>query len=205
MTERSRIFLVRHATSVSNHIGVYSEDLEEPLNSRGRNEAQLISNAFESTRVEKIVSSPFMRVRQTAEPVAASKSIKMIVDPRFAELSLGPWAGLRAAEIQQSFSEEWKIWRERPTELQLPGRENLDSLRARASEAFDELTLNYRCVAVFTHDAVIRVIVAHVLAVSNDVYRSIPIANASISLVVSSGSRHELHLLNSLCHLRGLA
>ncbi len=204
MASRSRIYLVRHATSTSNDLGSYSEDLDEPLSARGESEARSVADAFRSAYLEKIICSPFKRVQQTAEPVARNKGIEPLIDWRFSELSLGPWAGLHTSEIQAQFAEEWRIWRERPEALRLAGREDLETLRARVATAFNELALENLSMAIFAHDAVIRVLVAHVLNVSNSIYRSIPIANASISLVISTPERHELHLLNSCSHLGDL-
>ena len=204
MPDASRTFLVRHATSTSNDLGTYSGDVSEPLSRQGVQEAKRLAGAFTSVGLDKIVCSPFVRALQTAERIAKNKHLHPIVDRRFSELGLGPWDGLHNTEIERRFSDHWKVWRERPESLQLPGREELSMLRARVSPAFDELILQGESVAIFTHDAVIRVTVAHILGVPNSIYRSIPIANASISLVVSTRERHELHLLNSCSHLRGL-
>ena len=54
---------------------------------------------------------------------------------------------------------------------------------------------------IVTHDAVIRVIVAHVLGASNSIYRRFEIGNASLSIVRTTDGNDRLITLNDTSHL----
>ena len=70
------LMLVRHgaAGSRSEWSG---DDALRPLSRRGQRQAEALAEAFADREIERILTSPFLRCRQTVEPLASSLGIKI--------------------------------------------------------------------------------------------------------------------------------
>lgn len=81
-----RILFVRHGESVANAKGLIGEP-DTPLSEKGREQAHATGQILGAENVTQIISSPFLRARQTAEIIAAelglpSSAIKILHDLR---------------------------------------------------------------------------------------------------------------------------
>jgi phosphohistidine phosphatase len=67
-----RIYLIRHGNAVDPGTPSYDEDSQRPLTERGRDKMNKIASALKKMKVKPdlIVSSPYVRARQTAEILA---------------------------------------------------------------------------------------------------------------------------------------
>ncbi len=67
-----RIYLIRHSNAVDPGTPGYEEDSQRPLTERGRDKMNKIASALKKMKVKPdlIVSSPYVRARQTAEILA---------------------------------------------------------------------------------------------------------------------------------------
>jgi phosphohistidine phosphatase len=67
-----RIYLIRHSNAVDPGTPGYEDDSQRPLTERGRDKMNKIASALKKMKVKPdlIVSSPYVRARQTAEIVA---------------------------------------------------------------------------------------------------------------------------------------
>lgn len=70
------IFLVRHA-SAGDRSRWHLDDIERPLDERGREQASRIADFFADSAVRAVWSSPATRCSQTVEPVAAVHSLNI--------------------------------------------------------------------------------------------------------------------------------
>ncbi len=61
-----RIYLIRHGESEANHKGI-KQDAEDPLSSRGREQARFLAHRVERLPIDVMIASPYARTRQTAE------------------------------------------------------------------------------------------------------------------------------------------
>lgn len=76
-----------HAKSRSNWDG---DDLDRPLSKRGLREAAAVPDVVGAFGPTRILTSPAVRCRQTAEPLAEVLRIDVEIEPAFAEESSGP-------------------------------------------------------------------------------------------------------------------
>ena len=70
--DTSIAWLIRHGESVANAGGAVSSFSEIPLTARGRQQAELFAARFDELSADPptlIVQSPYLRARQTAEPL----------------------------------------------------------------------------------------------------------------------------------------
>ena len=58
-----------------------------------------------------VLTSPLQRCRNTAEAIAAEVGAPVVVDERLIDGVLGDWTGLRAAEIEERWPDEFASWR----------------------------------------------------------------------------------------------
>ena len=79
------LYLLRHAHA-GNPDAWTGDDAERPLSAKGRGQADRLARYLASIelKLDAIVTSPKVRARQTAEPVAAALGVKYITDARLA-------------------------------------------------------------------------------------------------------------------------
>jgi 2,3-bisphosphoglycerate-dependent phosphoglycerate mutase len=73
-----RIFLIRHCEASG-------QPPEANLTEKGFSQAQELAVFFSNVRVDRIISSPFMRAIQSIEPLAEKMRIKVEIDERLSE------------------------------------------------------------------------------------------------------------------------
>ncbi|GGA28110.1 histidine phosphatase family protein [Psychrobacillus lasiicapitis] len=73
-----RIYIIRHCKA---------EGQEENANltSEGYNQAMMLRDYFENMKIDKIISSPYVRAVQSIKPLAESKEMDIIKDARLSE------------------------------------------------------------------------------------------------------------------------
>lgn len=77
------IHLVRHASAGARGSG--SADLERPLDEEGHEQARRLVEALADSGIERILTSPALRCRQTVEPLAAKLGIEIEMVPDLVE------------------------------------------------------------------------------------------------------------------------
>jgi broad specificity phosphatase PhoE len=85
----------------------------------------------------------------------------------------------------------------------MPGGESLGEVRERTVRAFGRImdkSEGEMALAV-THDVVVRLLAAHSLGVSADIYRRLEVGNASITVMERDGVKLRLRVLNDTGHL----
>jgi phosphohistidine phosphatase len=67
-----RLYLLRHATAVPHGTPEFEHDADRPLTEEGREQARRAADALKRLKiaVDAVITSPFVRAVQTAEPVA---------------------------------------------------------------------------------------------------------------------------------------
>jgi len=84
----TRIFLVRHAEAEARGSWI-GDDLQRPLDKRGYRQAEKLAAVLAHEPLERILSSPAVRCRQTVEPLAAARHIEIEDQPALLEGT--PW------------------------------------------------------------------------------------------------------------------
>ena len=74
------LYLIRHARAAERGAR-YPDDTERPLVAKGEAQARLLAEAFErlGVRFERVTTSPWLRARQTAEPLRALTGSELVV------------------------------------------------------------------------------------------------------------------------------
>ncbi|HYG58282.1 MAG TPA: histidine phosphatase family protein, partial [Symbiobacteriaceae bacterium] len=73
-----RLFVIRHCRAEG-------QPPEAPLTPEGRQQAEVLADLLSQQGVQRVIASPFLRARQTAEPLARRLGLPVEVDSRLAE------------------------------------------------------------------------------------------------------------------------
>jgi probable phosphoglycerate mutase len=149
----TRMLLARHGQSEWNALGRWQGQADPPLSALGRRQA--LAAADRVGTVDAIISSDLDRALTTAAIIAEAIGVgPVLVEPRLRERTAGEWSGLTRDEIE----EQWPGYlaeHRRP-----PGFESDESLRARTTEALDDLAALHPDaeLLVLTHGGVVYVL-----------------------------------------------
>ena len=197
------VLLVRHGQTESNITGYFMGWSNEDISDPGYAQVRSLSSRLAEFPVATIYTSPLKRAMNTARILAEPHKLELNVLDDLTEIGLGDWQGLHRDEVSQKWPEIWKQSRIDPSVVTFPNGENFQQLTKRAVRAFNRIVAdntNGHTLAV-THDAVIRVLAAHVLGTSNSIYRHMEINNASLSVMRVEDDRMRLVTLNDTAHL----
>ena len=92
-----RVFLIRHGETNSNVKGIIQGQLDTPLNSFGRLQANATADRFSTIKIDRIITSPLQRARHTAEAIASKQAgvakVQVEQDDRIQERGFGTLEG----------------------------------------------------------------------------------------------------------------
>ena len=199
------LILVRHGQTDWNVNGRYMGWTDEALNKEGVRQAERVAQRLDRWPISAVFSSPLKRAVRTAEIVAGRHSLPVQTIEELGEMRVGAWEGMFAGDIAAKYPELWKTWRANPGDFRMPGGESLGEVRERTVRAFGRIMdkSEGRMVLAVTHDVVVRLLVAHSLSVSVDIYRRLEVGNASITVIERDGEKLRLRVLNDTGHLEG--
>ncbi len=158
---KGHILLVRHGESEGNRDRIFTITPNVPLTARGREQARRAAEIIgEQFAVQRVVSSPYLRARQTAKIVAGVLRVPLVIDEAFREQDLGRLAGRPYEAVLEDPAFEFaRRWEWRP-----PSGESLVDVRARVAPAFDRLAAAHpwEDIALVSHGGVMFALWAHV-------------------------------------------
>ena len=156
-----RLVLIRHGESAGNRDRVFTRTPEVPLTDAGRAQvlraAELVAARYLPVAV---VSSPFLRARQTAAILAERLALAVRVEKDLREQSFGELAGQPYAALRDASDyDPARYWLWRP-----PGGETLVEVAARAGAALDRVAAGApgNDVVVVSHGGVMMALWRHV-------------------------------------------
>ena len=154
----SRLVLVRHCEPEEEARGRCYGSLDVGLSDAGIRHARELAVRLENGGA--VWTSPRLRARQTAAPLAAAAR----VDDDLRELDFGELEGRTYDEIAAGEPALYRAWMETPTRVKFPGGESWADLKARVLRSLDRIELGGDAVVV-THGGVIRAALSEWLAI----------------------------------------
>jgi broad specificity phosphatase PhoE len=104
------ILLARHGETDWNREGRFQGHADPPLNDTGRAQADELAARLAGIDFVAIYSSPLRRALETAQVVAAVRSLEPVPVEALREVDVGSWQGLTRAEIETRFPEQFADW-----------------------------------------------------------------------------------------------
>lgn len=166
------------------------------LSSKGREQAVSISNFFKTRRLDLIFSSPLERTIETAKPLATEKNLQINTDDSFLEIDFGDWTGKNFNELE--FDNRWKQFHFFRNGCKIPSGELMIEVQSRIVNRIEALRKRYegKSIAVFSHNDLIKSVIAFYLGISLDLFLRIIIDTGSISIIEFEDEQVEVAAIN---------
>ena len=187
------LIVARHGRTPANAAGQLLGRRDPELDDLGRDQAAAIAMALPSGA--RVISSPLLRCRQTADAIDAEHE----TDERLLEIHYGELEGTPVKDVA---AETWANWRE-DNSWAPPGGESHDQLAARVWELLDELAdeAAERDVVLVSHVSPIKAAAAWGLGVPIDISWRCFVQQASILRIATNGPNPSLRSFNEVAHL----
>lgn len=200
----TRIILVRHGETDWNVEGRYQGQEDRPLSSLGLEQAELLAKSLRNLHIDHCISSPLQRSFKTCQFCADYHHLTVEADARLSEINHGSWEGQLAADIAAQYPEAYNQWHSEPHLVQMPdGGENLEDVRKRAREAFDDYAQRYpdQTLLVASHDAVNKAIICDLLGLNMSHFWQIKQDNTCVNVLEYDKGVWRVVLINSTSHM----
>lgn len=195
----TRLIFVRHAEpDHAMRDRIYGR-LDPPLSSRGRGQADQLATTLAREPVTAVYTSPQLRARETAAPLAALLGLEPVVEPDLREIDFGELEGLTPAEAAERHPVA-TAWLTAPGTADFPGGESVVGVRIRAVAAAERIAAQHpeAAVAVFGHAVAIRTILAQALAMEPHALFRIDQSYGGISVVEWFDGNPFLRVVNAV-------
>ena len=210
------MLLTRHGHTTRSEPEQYlGQRVAAPLSERGRADAQRLAERLAGVPLERILTSPLERARDTATILAAGRAVEIEPDDRLAELDYGAWEGLTVDQIEARFPGEFERYERDPSHSRVGGGES-GQLVARRLRSFVGDVLDWwssgavatrdRTVLVVGHSSLNRVMLALLMGTPLRDYRrrwESDWASLSVLRWELRADGPKLLLANDVGHLRG--
>jgi len=195
----ARLIFVRHAEpDEAMRERVYGR-LDPPLSPRGRAHAEELAATLAREPVAAVYTSPQLRARETAAPLARLLGLEPLVEPDLREIDFGELEGLTPAEAAELHPVA-ADWLTSPAAAVFPGGESVAAVRDRTVAAAERIAARHPAavVAVFGHAVAIRTILAQALAMEPDALFRIDQSYGGISVVEWFGGSLFVRVVNAV-------
>jgi len=168
----TRLFLVRHGATVLTAEDRFAGSTDMELSDVGRRQAECLAQRLMDDRVRAVYASPLKRTMETAAIIGRPYSLVPIPRDGLREIDHGRWEGLRRADVETQFADEYAAW-EDPFLFAPSGGESGISVMARALPVIREIVLAHagENVVVVSHKATIRLVISNLLGFDARGYR----------------------------------
>src|SRR5262245_8516541 len=199
------LYLIRHGqTECSRESRFCGSGVDVPLLPEGVEMAEALAASYARTPWEAIYSSPQLRARETAGPLARSSGQTLRVEPGLREIAYGAWEGMLEDEVRRHSPEQFQAWLHDPGRNAPPGGETGIEIAARALPVVDAIRARHLSgnVLAVSHKATIRVLVCALLGLDVGLYRArIGQSVAGVTVFEFRDSGPLLRTLGDISHL----
>ena len=200
----TRMFLVRHGSTTLTADDRFAGSTDVPLGPDGFDQAERLGVRLASEKIAAVYCSPMRRTSATATIVAEPHRLTPIPRDALREMDHGRWEGLRRAEVEAQFPEEYAAWEVDPFTSAPKGGESGLDVMARALPAVREITEAHpgENVIVVSHKATIRLIISSLLGFDARGYRDrLDQSPACLNVIdFKDPVRARLMLFNDISH-----
>jgi broad specificity phosphatase PhoE len=157
MTSDVTLWLARHGQTEWSRSGRHTGTTDLPLLPEGEAAARKLANRLAGQRFDRVVTSPRMRARRSAELAGYSEAQ---VDPDLVEWDYGAYEGLTTASIRES-APGWSLWTDG-----VPEGESGDDVARRVDRVIAKARESGGTTLLFGHGHALRVLTARWLGQS---------------------------------------
>ena len=200
----TRIFLVRHGSTVLTAEDRFAGETDVALGEDGREQARRLASRLSTQRIAAVYASPLQRATDTAGLLAQPHQLPVQKQAEFREMSHGRWEGMKRAEVERNYADEFAAWGRDPYTFAPRGGESGLAVTARALPALLEVARGHagKTVLVVSHKATIRLLISSLLGFDPRRYRdNLDQSPAALNILdFKEGQRARLTLFNDTSH-----
>lgn len=183
----ARLLLVRHGETDWNREGRFQGQIDIPLNSRGRAQAEAASGFLSPVAIQRAYTSSLARPRQTAEAIlTAHPGVPLTSTKGLVEIGHGLWEGRLEAEIAEGWPELLAAWKRAPETVQMPDGETIQAVWSRSVSCWHTIAASlaaHETALVVAHDAVNKAIICSLLTLTPADIWAIKQGNGGVTVV----------------------
>lgn len=199
------LILIRHGEVPGIDPPRFRGRMDLTLTDLGKVQAHVMSEwVRDHFTVTAIHSSPLSRCIDTARAIAKPLVMGVQADTNITDTDYGRWTGLTHPEAAARDPEPFQAWQRDPSVNPPPDGETLRQVEVRVVSALHSIQRHYArgSVVLVTHDAVIRVLILHLLQAPMSHYASLRQDPTAVNLIeVRTDGGYRIALLNSTAHL----
>lgn len=195
---RGALLLVRHGETEWTRARRVMGRRPIPLSDTGRAQTTALLPLLRALAPDRVVTSPLLRARETADAVASGLGVPLALEPDLAELDFGSWEGRFYDELIGD--REYLAFSADPLTASPPGGESVVAAQARAIAALSRVlvtTPGARVCAV-SHGDVLRLVLAAALRLDVREFRRVRVDTCSVSAIELTGDWAEVKFVNVL-------
>jgi probable phosphoglycerate mutase len=189
----SDFYLIRHGEHDWLKKGIAGRIPGVSLNAHGKQQAEDLVCRLSDVKFDVIYSSPLERAMQTADPVARSKGMEIVVAPEIIELDFGEWSGATFDKLHAD--PRWAEWNKKRSIVRMPGGELMCEVQTRIVAFIDQVHREQKKgnFALFGHGDVIRSAICYWLGMPLDFIPRVEVDPASVTILrIDEGGPHML-------------
>ena len=135
------LLIARHGQTNWNLARRWQSRSDIPLNAMGEKQAKALADHLRDApcKPRRLICSPLLRAKTTAQILGATLSLDVEVDARLTELDLGEWEGKFEADLRAEDSDFYDRWRSEGFLLPPPGGESLKDVADRLEPLVAEI------------------------------------------------------------------
>jgi broad specificity phosphatase PhoE len=187
----SDFYLIRHGEHDWLKKGIAGRIPGVSLNALGKQQAQDLARRLAAVKFDVIFSSPLERAMETAEPVARSKGMEIVVTPEIIELDFGEWSGVTFEKLRAD--PRWAEWNQKRSIVRMPGGELMTEVQTRIVAFIDRVHREKKkgSFALFGHGDVIRAAICYWLGMPLDFIPRVEVEPGSVTILrIDDGGPH---------------
>ena len=194
------MLLIRHGLPV-HKVSSDGTPADPPLSEVGHEQARLVGEWLAAERIDRIYSSPMLRARETAEPLARHLNFKIEVESRVQEFDADSAEYIPMEKLKRDHPERWREF----VAGGYASQGDFEMFVSTVTEGLQSLidANSGRRIAVFCHGGVINSWATHILGMTPRLFLDAGYASVSRFLAASTG-QYSISSLNEVGHLRAL-
>ena len=191
------VHLIRHGETDWNRERRVQGQSDSRLNEAGEQQARELAERISYIDFDAIYCSSSLRTRQTATALFPERLPHIEYLDSLREIYLGPWEGLLYDDIEAEDPDSFRHFWHEPHLFSVAGAENFYQLQQRAVATLLEMLqrLHGRRVAVVSHGALIKTVLAHAQALPMDKLWTPPHMHNCAHSIVSYSANGDAEIL----------
>jgi probable phosphoglycerate mutase len=201
LTTMTKILLIRHALTPTAGKQLTGRTPGVFLTEEGKLQAQRLAKYLTDIPISALYSSPLERAMETAEPIAETHQLDLIISEDFQEIDFGNWTNYTIEALKDE--SQFKFFNQYRSGTRIPGGELFLETQTRIVQGLEKIRIEWKdkIVAVISHADTIRAALAYYTGIAIDLIHRVDISPASVSIIELYDDTVRIKLINGRAEL----